>query len=119
MDESEIKALLTSTLDELFIAMGKELTLHDALPKPPAALLRLAKAWWVTSLPQIKKIICNSEAQQLLQRTTIHGDTGVALVIAIADMVSHISLGVSPWIVAALVVKIGVTSFCRDGQPEL
>ena len=61
------------------------------------------------NLEVIKEKLCNDEKLKNL----IKKSDGIVLVTAIVDLISSIITGVSPFTVAALLVKKGITKLCH------
>ncbi len=99
------------SLQDLFIQLGKEQHESTSLSvKMPSRneLMKRGKRWWNNNKSKLQWKICNNY-EFILKK---HSNNRRLLLIAISDLISDIVLGVSPFTVAAIVLSIGVDSFC-------
>lgn len=110
MSNSDINRLKDLSADELFFELGGSLIGRQAAPVPEDEQRSTGRRWFEAKRELLQSIICNSEkVRRQHERLAAEGTTVIA---AIADLVSGVCVGVSPFVVSALVVKHGLDSFC-------
>ena len=110
-DES-LSALVALSEDELLERIGESLekdSLHIG-PRSSRALIKKAKRWLQNQRPTLQDHICrNKRIRDLAQ-----GSDHLVLAGAIADLLSSFLIKVSPFTLAALIVKRGVETLCAE-----
>lgn len=115
MNEQEIGRLLSVTTAELWTQLGNELSGEPILPPSPRELTRLARAWFSRNRNALVERICgNSRVKTIMREANDPTKRSVALVVAIADVVTAAVTGVSPWTLSALLVQEGLEQLCRE-----
>jgi len=106
-----IQYLLERSESELLQLIGSELdsTFHIR-PSSRDSLIKEAKRWLSRKEQDIRKAICGSTRI----RNHVHSDDNLVLISAIADLLSSICTGVSPFTVSVLLYKRGVKEFCLE-----
>jgi hypothetical protein len=118
LSEHELSSLLALSEDDLYLEIDRQLM-------PPGFRIDLrgidvkvesGKSWFEEWRTRIRDRICTPTARASLDRAIEAPGSGT-LLIAIADMIAGIVVGVSPVTVAALVVKLGLGRFCGQAVP--
>lgn len=112
----EIRNLLEKDTNELLAIIGAEvgqrgfgLGDHDDESK--------GSDWLDENLEELKSRVCGSRLAALAKDPNGGWDK-VILAAGIADLISGICTGVSPATVAALLLKMGLTSICGEAHPK-
>ncbi len=110
--DSDIKALLELEESDLLELIGHDLigAEKSALPKDRQQLIRRANEWFFDRLQPIKDAVCaNSQVRSL------YGENDTTpLILAVADLIGGLCIGVSATTVAYLLVKRGVGLLCLE-----
>jgi hypothetical protein len=112
----EAKRLLSKNEDELLADLGSDLLGRGATPPSIDVRLKAARGWLKDNAARIKGIVCTKRVQKLVQEDA--GPTEVC--VALGDLLLDQFAGIAPLSLAALVVKIGVRSYCGKlwGAPD-
>ena len=100
--------LIEASCDELFAALGAQVAPPQALPGSLEELVDKGRHWFGKNRERLMKLICRDEVIETLNASR----DDIALLIAVADLLSDALKGVAPFTVAALIVKIGLLEFC-------
>ncbi len=99
--------------DELLIKIGKDLAEQEVFMVPPSkrALLKKGQRWFEKHYVEFEKAIClNEEAKAL---SNLADTDTLTILTAVADLISSICIGVSPFTVAQLLLKRGLKVLCK------
>ncbi|HKP51927.1 MAG TPA: hypothetical protein VJ183_04660 [Chloroflexia bacterium] len=108
-----IQELLNKDVEELYIWLGRELYGTPAFPPSPRQLSQLAHSWMEKKGDDLRALICNDKnVVQLCNAETDGYDP--ELVTAVADLIASLVIGVSPFTVSVLLIKVGLRRFCAD-----
>jgi hypothetical protein len=112
MDAEHIKTLLSLPENDLLILIGDDLMSSESRFTAPdtTELVNKANIWLKEQYAQFQCTICNNKVVLICHNK----DDLAGLVVAISDLIASICIGVSPFTVAALIVKMGVDSLCCD-----
>lgn len=117
--EDEINELLLLDIDELLFQLGEEVSptlgLLDSDKKHK--MINSAKKWLDDNRNKIQKAICGSYTLHYYLNDTEKYER-VITVASIVDLISSIKLNISPVVVAVLVFKEGIKSYCSDYKYE-
>ena len=114
MDEKEVLMLLDADTQELYIRIGRELTGKNIFPLGDEKLMELSRKWFVDLRSKLKSIVCSNERVQSIFLNQSNIQQRISLVFALADLISSLTMNVSPWSVSALLVKEGIDTLCKD-----
>ena len=107
----EIEEVLTLSEDKLLEQLGKELFPFQAIPRTPQELQKIGQAWLYSNINIIKDKVCNSEnVRSLVERQSDEQD----LILVLADFISALSFGISPVVLSALLLKLGIKNLCSN-----
>jgi|SRR5271165_742196 len=106
----DIDTLLRLPTNHLFAQIGSS-SLEDGLGMADADNVEKGQTWFAKHRKQLQERICDSHLAALTRSQPNRWDN-VLLVAAIADLISGICTGVSPFTVAALIIKQGISSLC-------
>lgn len=101
------------TESELLIKIGMDLAENEMLiaPLSKEALLKKGKNWFEKNYKNFGKTICLNEKVKSFSN---YSDTDTPTILtAIADLISSICIGVSPFTVAQLILKRGLNTLCK------
>ena len=107
----KIESLLKETEENLIVEIAKELQGRPILPVPFDQLLDQGKRWLISQQKNLKYTICNDNS---IHDLFVNSNDTVQLVIAVADLITGLCVGVSPFTVATFLVKVGLKSFCHE-----
>lgn len=110
--------LLDLPPNELYATLGRELEGESlsAFPLPAGEFIRRGKEWYSQRRNQFVRAVCSSAHIRRLLQDKRSVDR-VMLTSAIADLISSVCFGVSPVVVAVLLIREGVESLC-DEEPS-
>ena len=111
--EPNVGSLLSADEDDLYVQLGRELQGTPAFPPSRQQLRELARGWLGGKRKAIAAKVCSDDTVKRVATEDL-SDQRVALVLAVADLISSLTLGVSPIIVSVLLVREGLTSLCAD-----
>lgn len=116
MDNNEIQSLIKKDTDSLLKIIGYELTenegAHRAFPPSIRELIEVGRDYFNKHVKDFQSIICSNESlKSLIKESKIES---VTLVSAIADLISSVVTGISPFTVATLLYKYGIDRFCNE-----
>lgn len=106
--------LLRSSEDELYLALGRQLYGTPAFPPQSSHLRQMAKQWLAANHEALRQAVCGSKRCKDLAAQDLKTHEQVVLATAIADLISHVTLGVAPVTVAVLLVRQGVHHLCKE-----
>lgn len=116
-DEELLKASMSKEVDELYLELGKQLasSAQRVIPLPPFRYIQVAKQWLSDHKREIKERVCaDSSIKALLSNNRI-GDR-LVVAAAVCDLISSITVGLSPVTVAVLLVKEGLRTLCEGEE---
>jgi hypothetical protein len=112
----QILKQLNQSDDELYAEIGRE-TSKSLLNKPFAYYVQVGKEWIAAKTPLLKTRLCeNIDIRLLLSKDSADQDR-INLILAIADFISSLKIGISPFTVSVLIFKQGVSKFCEGYEP--
>ena len=112
----QIQDALQLTLDEMYEHIGRDISIGIELGEvEPEEYKSRGKRWISKYRSKLREIICNGQVAKVTLSDNRTWDQ-VLLVAAVADLISSVSTGVSPVVVAALLVKEGLSQLCTDSQ---
>ena len=113
MENIELLKLVSQEEDSLFEMIGASLSQEEIglLPKSRKSLIRIGKNWWENNKVKILSLICKNRASLRLDEAFNKDE--VQLILAIADLIAGFIIGVSPFVVASLVIKLGIDRICQ------
>lgn len=97
--------------EDLLEKLGTELVGFQAVPLTAKQLRQLAQNWFRANSQKISDQICTSKKIYSLANGSRKSKE---LVLAICDLIISIQFGVSPLLVAVLVVKVGLDKICQS-----
>lgn len=97
--------------DDLYESLGKHLTMRQAFPLTKPQQVERGKQWFTAKLTTLRTNIC-PKVPQILTKDSDEK----TLILSIGDIIATVVIGVPPLVVSALIVKIGVKTFCQ-GPP--
>lgn len=100
-------------LDRLYFELGEQIaaTQNNAFPTPPQRYKKLAQEWLEENRARLQEVLCGSAIVQYVKENEQNLDNA-NVVAGIADLLSGMFVGISPFSLAVLIFKIGVTKFC-------
>lgn len=115
----EINELFLLSQEELLFQLGEEISLSLGLfdSNKRNKLIKDANDWLESNRKIIQNAICNSYSIQYYLTDTNKFDK-VITIASIADLISSIKFNISPVVVAVLVFKEGIKSYCGDFKYE-
>lgn len=108
--------LLDLNEKELLFLLGDQLQRDDSELLAFGPLdrgIEAAKAWMAKHRLALRERICGNALVAAITDEKSLSNQRVILLLTIADLVASLKLGVGPFIPAALIVKQGVTEFCK------
>jgi len=108
-------SILGRSINDLYRSIGHSLVEGRKFASPPndATLIRRAKLWLSEHRNDLKMAICQSATvHALLRRNSTERE--VVLLTAIADLITSLVAPISPWTVAALLIKEGLHRLCPE-----
>lgn len=118
-ESNEIRELLDKDIEALYFDIGEQLSHSEAflVPLSPKNYVKASRIWMEEKIGDFRELICPS---QIVQAVLVDQDNQdlEALVLAIADLVAGVCLGVSPVTVSVLLVKIGLKKLCSESSNE-
>jgi hypothetical protein len=94
--------------DELYRMIGAEVSGLAGRHTDDEALVERGRRWFELKLPQLRDAICGNVAITTLIK---NGDEA-QLATAVVDVVTALSLGVSPVTIVTLLIRMGLTRLC-------
>ena len=113
MDPSKHKAseaVVNKTEDDLWFDLGLALGNNFGMTEDRSSIIESAKQWFDSKKESIRSSVC---PKGKLLRSEV-GKERVALIAAVADLISASGIGVAPFTVSGLVIVIGLDKFCKD-----
>ena len=114
MEKPDVEALFTADVEELYAEIGRKVGGRAALPPTMQELVELGRAWLESRSDELAATICPSKRIKQLYQIADLSDRRAQLITAIADLISGLVVGVPPWTVSALLVRLGLESLCKD-----
>ena len=114
-DHRQIERLLELDVDDLYGLLPA----YDAEQEgvfSPEEWNKAGRAIFESLKGRIHEKIC-VEWDFCKKRTAQQYQDNITLVASVADVLAALSTGIPPFVIAALVVKIGLTHFCRCEEP--
>jgi hypothetical protein len=108
--ERSLDALMELDEETLFQELGREVVHFLGAPLTPKQLESIAKRWLQGKTEFISKRICTSDKVYELINSQ---DYSKELILAICDLIVEIQFGISPLLVAVLIVKGGLNKICE------
>ncbi len=99
---------------DLLVDLGTELVGKQAVPRPPNQLAELGKRWLTANSKKLREVVCEAR----VTKAVLNGKDSIVLVTAVADLIAGAFSGVSPFTVAALLVKFGLDRLCSGERLE-
>jgi hypothetical protein len=111
--EQDLSGILALSEADLFLEIDRQLSPIGFFIDTRAIDKRVesGRNWFQERRARISKNVCSSAT---LARLREAGDSQgkVALLVALADLIASICIGVSPFTVAAIILKLGLDRFC-------
>lgn len=109
MNEKLAREAVELDLDELFQLLGSELSSsRGAFDKGDSTRALSARDWLTARRSQLASVVCTDGIRNVWRQP---GDR-VQLCLALSDLIAAFCTGVSPFVVAAIIMKIGVGKLC-------
>lgn len=107
--------LLDLSEEDLFLEIDRELSPAGFFVDARSIKNRVAngRRWFQEQRTALAGRICSSSARLALKTAAESPGKG-ALLVAVADMIAGTVTGISPFTVAALLVKLGLDRFCGE-----
>ncbi len=99
---------------ELYEELGLQLSGQAILPISRERLVEEARHWFREQKDRLRPAVCGDSKIRELMCDRSNSRRRVLLILAVADVIAGFFTGVSPFVVAALLVREGLSSFCRD-----
>ena len=111
-----VEETLDLTVEELYEKIGQEMSVGVGLGEvEPEEYENRGRRWLNKYRQKLQETICKSQvAKVTLYKNRTWDQT--LLIAAIADLLASLSLGVSPVVVAALLVKEGLSQLCLEND---
>jgi hypothetical protein len=106
----EATRLLAKNEDELLADLGADLLGLGGVPPSVEVLNTAARGWLSDNATKIRTCVCTEEVRKLLNSNV----GSVEICVALGDLLLGQFVGVSPLSLAAIILKTGVSSFCRN-----
>lgn len=110
-DRQHIQRLLRLDVDGLYSLLPAYDKAHEGTLFSPEGQNKAGREIFESLRQQIHKKIC-IEWEYCKKRPMEQYQDSVMLVASVADVLSALSTGIPPFVIAALVVKIGLRTFC-------
>jgi hypothetical protein len=111
----EAGRLLSKTEAELLADVSETLFGRGSAPPSIEVRLTAARGWLAENAAGIKKCVCTNRVQEL-----VRADAGpVEICVALGDLLLDQFAHIAPLTLAALIVKIGVRSYCEKAWAAL
>lgn len=106
----EVDDLLKLNEDELLTEVGRALASRDAGARQPTEgeLFDRGDRWWNGFIAKLCSFVC----QHRDRLAELQGTDERLFVLTVADLVSSATLGVPPFVVGALFLRIGIKRIC-------
>lgn len=112
--ETNIKHLLSLSEDELLFRLGNDLVGTSARSEPRGALIQKAKEWLSNRSDDFRAAICSSAEVRAIRAMSPADDREVQLVAAVSDVLSTILVGIPPFTISVLLIRVGLDNLCKD-----
>jgi len=109
-----IQTMLNEDIDKLYIEIGTQVSPAAIMPRPTQKIIEIGKEWLSQKKASFKQVICENEQVINLMQNEHSNDKKILLVTAIADLISGICIGVSPFTVSVLLVQLGIDTLCKS-----
>jgi len=110
--EANIESLLTASYDDLLTRLGQELVGTGVRPQPRETLIEHAKQYLSTQADELRQAVCSNDAVQEVLSIPQSADRQLQLVTAVSDVLATILIGIPPFTIAVLIVRVGLDTFC-------
>ena len=108
---NEYKLNIDSSLNEILINIGNEISGLNAFPKSKEDFLNIGKKWLELNKQKLKERLCgNHQLQEILKSK----EEDVEVASAIADIISSLAISIPPFTVSLLVLKYGLGKLCSE-----
>lgn len=116
MNKEKIDKLLSQDIDDLLKEMGKVIIKNEdtyqAFPPSSRELISIANKYINKNWSILKIKICdNKKIKDSLDKDNFNTITVIS---TIADLISSIVIGISPYLVAVIVYKYGLDKLCKE-----
>jgi len=111
-DHHQIQALLKLDVDELYNLLPAYDAAYEGTEFSPEGRNIAGRAIFESLEAKLHEKIC-VEWDYCRKRTAQQYQDSITLVASVADVLVALSTGIPPFVIATLVVKIGLTHFCR------
>jgi hypothetical protein len=110
--------LLDMSEDDLLLEIDRELSPAGLWidTRPIGERVANGRKWLALRRTALTAKLCSSAARASLKEAA-EGPGNGALLIAVADMIAGVVVGISPFTVAALLIKLGLDRLCSE-SPE-
>lgn len=112
--QPKITALLDLPEDELLFRIGRDIAGTGARSERREALIEKAQTWLASRSEDFRAAICPSNEVRSIMTMTSEEDRQVQLVTAVSDILSTVLIGIPPFTIAVLLVRVGLDSLCQD-----
>ncbi len=112
METYQVEGLLALSERDLLIMIGSDVASEESRFFPPDSgeLIKKATEWLNTKHAHLQSVVCSNNVVISFYKK----DDLVALIVAIADLIASLCVNVSPFSVAALITKKGVSVLCEN-----
>lgn len=112
MNSDEIERLLAMDDDDIFASLGSELTGRQLLPSSKGEFIRIGRLWFERQARELTDVVCSHEKLTALRRRPENQISTAELVAGVADVISGLVVGASPFTVSVLLVRFGLDKLC-------
>lgn len=116
-DEVKIQEFLSKSNDELFEILGISLSGSTLEAFPSKETIKQAKiigsSWYKKNSDKLRATICGSEFVKQYQESDLLKNR-IETITVIADLICGYTTGTSGFVVAVLIIREGIHSFCKD-----
>ncbi len=112
MNKKDTDKFLDKSLENLYLELGQQLLGLSSLPTSKDTFIRAAQKWMIESRKVLAEKICRNATILAIVKSDQEQNKGI-LFASLADFLSSIITGVSPFTVSALLIKEGLDSLCK------
>lgn len=114
LDDEDLQILLSRTEDELFLEIAHQLnpTGFYVDKREREEKVAAGRKWFADHRLRLAEVICSSPRVAVWRASAEKSPS--MIVTALADLVAGLVIGVSPFTVAALIMKYGLDRLCGD-----
>ena len=112
--QTDIKPLLLLPEDELLLRIGKEIVGTGARGESRNSLIRKAEDWLSSCSNDFRDAICSNPDVRAIMTMSPGHDRQLQLATAVSDVLSTILIGIPPFTIAVLLVRVGLDGLCED-----